>query len=153
MNQLRVSLFAVAALGLAGGLAAPYLGAEAWRSWIWGAAAGLVLLALLRDIVTALLRGDVGLDIVAGLSISAALVFGETLAAGVVALMYAGGQLLEDIAANRARADMRALLARVPKTALRYDDGHLKEVLIDDLRAGDRLLLRQGDIVPADGRV
>ena len=94
-----------------------------------------------------------GLDLVAGLSISAALLFGETLAAGVVALMYAGGQLLEDYAENRARADMKALLARVPKTALRYDDGHLEEVAIDVIGPGDRLLVRQGDIVPVDGRV
>ena len=36
-------------------------------------------------------RGDVGLDIVAALSMTAALVFGEELAACVVALMYAGG--------------------------------------------------------------
>ena len=153
MSRLRIFLFAVAAVGLAAGFAAPYLGFEALRPWIWGVAAGLVLLSLLSEIVTSLLEGEVGLDIVAGLSISAALVFGETLAAGVVALMYAGGQLLEDIAANRARADMRALLSRVPKTALRYDDGHLQEVAIDDLRGGDRLLVRQGDIVPADGRI
>lgn len=153
MSLLRIVLFAIAAVGLAAGFAAPYLGFEWLRPWIWGVAAGLVLLSLLSEIVTSLLEGEVGLDIVAGLSISAALVFGEPLAAGVVALMYAGGQLLEDIAANRARADMRALLSRVPKTALRYDDGHLREVAIDDLRAGDRLLLRQGDIVPADGRI
>ena len=146
-------LFAVAALGLVAGFAAPYLGFAALRPWIWGVAAGLVLISLLSEIITSLLKGEVGLDIVAGLSISAALAFGETLAAGVVALMYAGGQLLEDIAANRARADMQALLSRVPKTALRYDDGHLQEVAIDDLRTGDRLLLRQGDIIPADGRI
>ena len=112
-----------------------------------------MLAVLLVEIATSLLKGEVGLDIVAGLSISAALAFGETLAAGVVALMYAGGQLLEDYAANRARADMKALLARVPKTALRYTDGHLEEVAIDAIRPGDRLLLRQGDIVPVDGRV
>lgn len=153
LSQLRIALFAIAALGLVGGFAAPYLGAAWLQPWIWGVAAGLVLVSLTGEIITSLLKGEVGLDIVAGLSISAALAFGETLAAGVVALMYAGGQLLEDIAANRARADMRALLARVPRTALRYDDGHLREVLIDELRPGDRLLLRQGDIIPADGRV
>ncbi len=153
MSLLRITLFAIAALGLAGGFAATYLGVGSLQPWIWGVAAGLVLVSLTGEIVTSLLKGEVGLDIVAGLSISAALAFGETLAAGVVALMYAGGQLLEDIAANRARADMRALLARVPRTALRYDDGHLREVLIDELRPGDRLLLRQGDIIPADGRV
>ena len=153
MNPFRIFLFGVAFLGLAGGIAAPQLGLAGFQDLIWGVAEGLVLAALLSEIVTSLLRGEVGLDLVAGLSISAALAFGETLAAGVVALMYAGGQLLEDFAANRARADMRALLARVPKTALRYQDGHLEEVAIDAIRPGDRLLIRQGDIVPVDGRI
>ena len=132
---------------------APFVGLAAFQGWIWGLAAGAVLAVLLYEIVTSLLAGEVGLDIVAGLSISAALAFGETLAAGVVALMYAGGQLLEDYAANRARADMKALLARVPETALRYVDGHLEEVAIDAINPGDRLLIRQGDLVPVDGRV
>lgn len=153
MNRFRILLFAIAFLGLAGGFATPYAGAGDAAGLIWGAAAGLVLAALLAEIVSSLARGEVGLDMVAGLSISAALIFGETLAAGVVALMYAGGQVLEDFAANRARADMQALLARVPKTALRYDDGRIAEVAIDAIRPGDRLLIRQGDIVPVDGRV
>ena len=153
MSPLRIALFILAVVGLAGGLLAPYVDLGAYQSWIWGVAAGAVLLVLLIEIVTSLLKGEVGLDLVAGISISAALAFGETLAAGVVALMYAGGQLLEDYAANRARADMKALLARVPKTALRYSDGHLEEVAIDTIRPGDRLLVRQGDIVPVDGRV
>lgn len=153
MNPIRIGLFAVAVLGLVLGLAAPLAGLDAARDWIWGAAAALVLVSLLAEIVSSLARGEVGLDIVAGLSISAALVFGEPLAAAVVALMYAGGQLLEEYAANRARADMRALLARVPKTALRYDDGHLREVAIDEIVPGDRLLIRQGDIVPVDGLI
>lgn len=153
MSPVRIVLFAIAVAGLLGGFLVPYLGHPELQSWIWGGAAGAILAVLLTEIVTSLLKGEVGLDIVAGLSISAALAFGETLAAGVVALMYAGGQLLEDYAANRARADMKALLARVPKTALRYDDGHLEEVAIDAIRPGDKLLIRQGDIVPVDGRI
>jgi heavy metal translocating P-type ATPase len=153
LNRFRILLFAIAFLGLAGGFAAPSLGAGDFAGLVWGAAAGLVLAALLAEIMSSLARGEVGLDMVAGLSISAALIFGETLAAGVVALMYSGGQVLEDFAANRARADMRALLARVPKTALRYEDGRIADVAIDAIRPGDRLLIRQGDIVPVDGRV
>ena len=153
LNPIRIFLFVVAVAGLIAGLLAPYAGLGAFQGWIWGLPAGAVLAVLLYEIVTSLMEGEVGLDLVAGLSISAALAFGETLAAGVVALMYAGGQLLEDYAANRARADMKALLARVPKVALRYDDGHLAEVAIDAIRPGDRLLIRQGDIVPVDGRV
>jgi heavy metal translocating P-type ATPase len=134
-------------------LLAPFLGLNDWQQVIWGLAAGLVLLFLLREIVWSLARGEFGLDIVAGLSMSVAIAFGETFAAAVVSLMYAGGQLLEDFAASRARADMRALLSRLPKTALRYDDGDLREISIDLIRPRDRLLIRQGDIIPADGAV
>ena len=87
-----------------------------------------VLAALLVEIVRSLLKGEVGLDIVAALSMSAALLFGETLAAAVVALMYAGGTFLESFAERRARREMSDLLSRVPRTATRYRNGALDEV-------------------------
>ena len=153
VNAFRIVLFAVAALGLVAGAAAPWAGLSELRPMAWMVSGGIVLAALLYDIVTSLARKEVGLDIVAGLSMSVALAFGEYLAAAVVGLMYAGGQLLEDVAAKRARSYMRALLAGVPKTALRYDDGQLRDVPIDHVRQGDRLLIRQGDIIPVDGIV
>ena len=112
-----------------------------------------VLAVLLVEIVTSLRRGDVGLDIVAALSMSAALAFGESLAAAIVALMYAGGQFLEAYAERAARREMTALLSRVPRTALRHHDGRLEEVALDLILPGDRLLIRQGDVVPVDGTV
>jgi heavy metal translocating P-type ATPase len=84
---------------------------------------------------------------------SAALAVGEVLAAAIVALMYAGGQYLESFAERRARRDMTALLSRVPRTALRYRDGRLDEVSLEHIIPGDRLLIRQGDVVPVDGTV
>jgi heavy metal translocating P-type ATPase len=112
-----------------------------------------VLLALFGQIIASLRRGDVGLDVVAALSMSAALVFGESLAGNVVALMYAGGQLLESFAEGRARREMTALLGRVAFTAMRYRNHTLEEVPIATIRQGDRLLVRQGDVVPVDGHV
>ena len=112
-----------------------------------------MLLALLVEIVTSLRRGEVGLDIVAGLSMAAALIFGENLAAAIVALMYAGGQYLEIYAERTARREMTALLSRVPRTAIRHRDGQLEEVAVDVVSPGDRLLIRQGDVVPVDGTV
>jgi heavy metal translocating P-type ATPase len=103
--------------------------------------------------VTSLRRGEVGLDIVAGLSMAAALIFGENLAAAIVALMYAGGQYLEIYAERTARREMTALLSRVPRTAIRHRDGQLEEVAVDVVSPGDRLLIRQGDVVPVDGTV
>jgi heavy metal translocating P-type ATPase len=150
---VRSVLVAVPAIGLASGLALPLFGQPAWRGWVWAAFAIPVLLALLYDIVSSLRRGEVGLDIVAALSMTAALAVGENLAAVVVALMYSGGQYLEAFAERHARREMTAILARVPRTAVRHRNGMLEEVGLEAIAPGDRLLIRQGDVVPVDGTV
>src|SRR5690349_22069425 len=153
LKVVRPYLAALVATGLAAGIAASLTGHGEWARWIWAAATVPVLTALLTEIVTSLRRGDVGLDIVAALSMSAALVFGESLAASIVALMYGGGQYLESFAEKAARREMTALLSRVPRTAIRHGEGQLEEVAIDLLVPGDRLLIRRGDVVPVDGTV
>lgn len=153
LSPLKLLLVLISALGLAAGFLAPYFGLNALQATIWGFAAAFVLLFLAREILTSLWRGEFGLDIVAALSMSGALYFGETLAAAVVSLMYSGGQLLENFAEARARSEMNTLLGRVPTKALRYLDGNLSEVRIEELVPGDRILVRQGEIVPVDGKV
>jgi hypothetical protein len=48
---------------------------------------------------------------------------------------------------------MQRSLSRVPRTATRHRNGGLEEVPLDDIAPGDRLLIRQGDVVPVDGTV
>ena len=150
---VRPVLVMIPALGLAAGFVARVAGYDQLSGVLWMAASVPVLAALLVEIVASLRRGDVGLDIVAALSMTGALVFGEHLAAVVVALMYAGGQYLESFAERRANREMTALLGRVPRTAMRYRDGRLEEVPLDSILPGERLLVRQGDVVPVDGVV
>lgn len=111
----------------------------------------LVILALTGQIFVSLRRKEFGLDTIALLSMSSALIFGEHLAAAVVALMYSGGQYLESIAEGRARRDMTALLQRAPRLATRRRGENLEEITIEAVETGDRLVVRRGDIVPADG--
>lgn len=139
--------------GIMLGLMAKLADMPVTATWIWAAATLPNLMALLREIATRLHRGDIGLDIIAAISITAALAVGESLAAAIVALMYAGGQYLEDFAQAHARREMTALLARVPRTAMRHRDHTLEEVPLDSIASGDRLLVRQGDVVPVDGTV
>ena len=153
LNRIKLLQLIVSAVGLVAGFFAPAVGATQWQHAAWTAAAFVILFFLVWDIISSLRKGEFGLDIVAALSISTALYFGEPLAAAVVALMYSGGQLLEDFAETRARSEMSALLGRSPKKALLYLDGQLAEINIDKIVAGDRLLVRQGEIVPADGKV
>ena len=152
-DRLKTLLLIMALAGLAAGLAL-HLGARPDLARLaWAAGVLPVLASLLIEILRSLARGEVGLDIVAALSMSAALFFGETLAAAVVAVMYSGGTFLESFAEGRARREMRDLLSRVPRTATRHRDGRLEDVPLDALQPGDRLLIRQGEVVPVDGYV
>lgn len=150
-STIRIALAALALLGLAAGLVAMLSGANELAAWIWSLATIPVLIALGVEIVSSLLKGNVGLDLVAALSMGSALVFGEPLAANVVALMYAGGQLLESFAEGRARREMSALLGRVPRTAMRHRGTELEQVPIGDLVPGDLVLVRAGETIAVDG--
>ncbi|MDQ1899577.1 heavy metal translocating P-type ATPase [Paracoccus sp. WLY502] len=152
-DLLKTGLLVFALAGLAAGLVLQLGGRADLAGLTWAAGVLPILAALLAEILRSLARGEVGLDIVAALSMSAALVFGETLAAAVVAVMYSGGTFLESFAEGRARREMRDLLSRVPRTATRHRNGGLEDVALDDIRPGDRLLIRQGDVVPVDGHV
>ncbi|BCP53899.1 hypothetical protein K32_25160 [Kaistia sp. 32K] len=149
----NIALLAVALGGLTAGILLYLIGGRGSASFVWGLATFPVLLSLLVQIVTSLRRGDAGLDIIAALSMLAALVFGEPLAGNVVALMYAGGQYLENYAERRARREMTALLGRVARTVMRHNGDGLEEVPIEDVTPGDRLLIRQGEVLPVDGTI
>lgn len=152
-DRLKVGLLAVALVGLVTGLCLLLASLPDLAKLVFAAGVVPVLAGLVIDIIRSLSRGEVGLDIVAALSMSAALVFGETLAAAVVALMYAGGAFLESFAEGRARREMSDLLSRVPRTATRYENGRLAEVPLDDLAPDDLILIHQGDVAPVDGKV
>lgn len=152
-ESLPVLLAALALLCLVGG-GVLYLAARPEQAaLIWLVGAGSVFVVLVIDILRALLNGRMGVDAIAALSIGVGLALGENLAAAIVAVMYAGGQLLESFAEGRARRDMTALLGRVSRTAMRYRGETLESVPIEALKPQDRILVRKGEVVPVDGRL
>jgi len=152
-DLLKTSLLVIGLIGLVIGLVLSFSGKGDAADLVWIIGVLPVLAALVVEIVRSLFEGELGLDIVAALSMSAALLFDETLAAAVVAVMYSGGNFLEVFAEGRARREMHDLLARVPRSATRHRNGALEEVALDDIVPGDRLLIRQGDVVPVDGTI
>jgi len=153
-SLIRRSLIVIALCGLAAGLGAQYLFVRAdLAGLIWLAGTVPVVIALAVAIVRDFLAGRFGVDAVALLSMTAALGFGENLAAAVVAVMYAGGNVLEDFAVSRAQRDLRALADRAPRVAhLRRGDA-VVDVDIDAVAVDDVLLVRSGEVVPVDGSV
>ena len=81
-----------------------------------------------------------------------ALIIGEAEEAAAVVFLFSIGELLESVAADRARAGIRALASLVPKTAVLLDkNGAQRDVAAASLQVNDLVLVRPGDRVSADG--
>lgn len=73
--------------------------------------------------------------------------------AAAVVFFFMIGELLEGLAARRARSSIKALSGLVPETAQLLADGATREVAASALVVGNRVLVRPGDRVPCDGIV
>ena len=82
-----------------------------------------------------------------------AVVIGAAAEAAVVVLLFAVGELLENVAAGQARAGIRALASLIPRTARREAGGGIEEVPAASLRVGDIVQIRPGDRLPCDGEI
>ena len=153
LRRSRQSVAPAALAGVVGGLAAWAVGAPEVADGLWAATTALLLVPLTVSVVRSLLRGDVGVDAIALVSMAGALALGEYLAGAVVALMLAGGNALEEWANRRAARELTALIERAPRSALvRRGDG-LVEVPVEVVVPGDRVVVRAGEVVPVDGMV
>jgi heavy metal translocating P-type ATPase len=152
-RALRWILVFVAIAGLAAGGAAWLAKRNDIADICFTLATLPVIAGLVVSMVRDLLAGRLGVDAIALVSMSAAVALGQPLAGAVVALMYSGGNVLEDIAVARAEHDLRALVDRAPREAHRLVDDRIEDVPISAVAIGDRLMVRAGEIVPVDGIV
>ena len=150
---LRWTLVLIAVVGLAAGIFAYAADRQNLADLCWTLATAPVIAGLAVSIARDLLAGRFGVDAIALVSMSAALALGQPLAGAVVALMYSGGNVLEDIAVARAEHDLRSLVDRAPREAHRRVGDRIEEVPIADVAVGDQLLVRAGEVVPVDGVV
>jgi heavy metal translocating P-type ATPase len=117
----------------------------------WTVTTVVALVSLLRDVVEGLMRRQPGVDVIALLAMGGSLALEQYLAGAVIALMLATGEALESYADRRAHRELSALLDRAPRTVTRYEDERLVERPVEDVRQGDRLLVKQGAVIPVDG--
>jgi heavy metal translocating P-type ATPase len=103
--------------------------------------------------VRGMLRGHFASDVVATLAIVTAVILREPIAGLVIVLMQAGGEQLERYAARRASRALQELEDARPHLAHRLENGVEHDIDADDVRVGDLLVVRPGELVPADGRV
>jgi cation transport ATPase len=148
---LRRSLVTIAIAGLAIGAAARVAGYSSLADQCWFAATVPVIAGLGYSIVQDLANGRVGVDAVALVSMVGALALAQPLAGAVIALMYSGGNVLEDFAVGRAERDLRSRVDRAPRVAHRRLDHRIEDVAVADVAVGDTILVRGGEVIPVDG--
>ena len=74
----------------------------------------------------------------------------ESMEGAIVMILYGIGELLQSIAVGSSRGAITKLASLKSDGAILLKDGKEEEVLPEDLKAGDIILLRKGDKVPAD---
>lgn len=80
-----------------------------------------------------------------------AVFIGATEEAATVVFLFLIGELLEGVAASRARASIQDLTKLVPKTARLEENDQVREVQANTLSVGAMIQVRPGDRIPADG--
>lgn len=108
---------------------------------------------LIVQIAIKLAKGDWGADLLAAISLVAAVLLSEYLAAVLIILMLAGGQALEVYAIRRASSVLRLLSARMPANAHRKRNEHIEDIVISDIRIGDHIVIYPHETAPVDGTV
>ena len=120
---------------------------------------GGVVLWTVVDMIRDMMAGNFGLDVLAVMAMVATLAVGEYGASIIIVLMLTGGEALEDYASNRAKSALTALLEQAPQTAHRFSsrqgdkDEAIEDVPAAQVRVGDHLLVRPGEVVPVDAKL
>ena len=123
--------------------------------WILSGLIGLIpaLYSLVRD----LRQKTMGSDLLAVISLFATLLTHELFAASIIALMLATGRMLESRAVGQAERQLKSLISRMPRIANRIETSgsieKITQIAIEEIRIGDRILVRGGEITPCDGNL
>ena len=122
------------------------------KVWIFGGLIGLI--PATNWVIQDLRKRTFGSDILAVFALIGAILTNELFAASVVSFMLASGRILESWAEGQAERQLKSLIARVPRnTHIVKADGRIDQISIEDVKIGDRLLIRSGEIVPTDGQL
>lgn len=118
--------------------------------WLLLASGGL---PLLWDLLNKVLAREFGADLLAGISIVAAVVLGEYLAGAILVLMLSGGEALERYAVRHASSVLHALAKRMPALAHRKHGAEVRDVALDEIAVGDAVVVFPHEACPVDGVV
>ena len=111
------------------------------------------VIPLLWDMWKDIRTGSYGIDILAATAIVASVLLKQYWAAIVVVIMLTGGESLEDYADKRALSELSSLLSKAPTIAHLLKNNKQIDVKANQLKVGDKFIVKPGETVPTDGIV
>ncbi|PTE06929.1 heavy metal translocating P-type ATPase [Mesorhizobium helmanticense] len=150
-RRAALTLACAAALLAAYGIGHLLPAAERWL-FLAALLVGLVPIAR-RALMAALAGTPFSIEMLMTIAAAGAVMIGATEEAAAVVVLFLIGEMLEGLAAGRARASIQGLADLVPKVALVERAGGTVEVLAERLVVGDVIVVRPGDRIPADGEI
>ncbi|WP_108461667.1 heavy metal translocating P-type ATPase [Devosia naphthalenivorans] len=106
-----------------------------------------------RAIAGAMAGSPFSIETLMSIAAIGAVIIGATEEAATVVLLFLVGELLEGVAAGRARASIKGLADLVPKTARLIEGDQVREVPAAGLALKAMVMIRPGDRIPADGDI
>jgi Cu+-exporting ATPase len=108
---------------------------------------------ILYGSLDSLFEGRIGADMAVAVACVAAILAKRPEVAAEVVFVGLLGECLEHITFERTQRAVRSIVAICPRRCWRLTDGREERVLVADLRVGDRVVVKPGARVPADGVV
>ena len=105
------------------------------------------------DVAKALRHLHLDIDVLMLCAAFGAAYLGHYEEGALLLLLFSLGNAGQRLAMNRARGAIQALAKLAPQVATVVDSQGQREVRVEDLRVDDQVLVRPGQIIPADGRV
>ncbi len=135
-----------------------------WALRLWfprpGIEAALALAAttlcagpIIYQAIRGIFARQVNVDELVSLAIIAALVAGEYLTAATVGFIMVLGSLLESYTSAKARRAIESLVELAPEIARIIEGGVERTVPVEEVRPGQRVLVKPGEKIPVDGNV
>ncbi len=96
---------------------------------------------------------NLDIDFLMSAGIIGSVLTGHPFEGAMLAVLFSVAQLLERFSMDRARDSLRELMELSPATATVRRDGDERNVPVEELVVGDRVIVRPGEKLPADGVV
>lgn len=96
----------------------------------------------------------VSIDVLVTIAVLGALAIWELEESAIVTFLFLFGAFLEQRTLNKTRSAIRELTEMAPETAWKLtESGIFLEVPVDEVKAGDTLLVKTGARIPVDGKI